>query len=86
MVNSNTIRNTNSHAVSKMSTPVWGMRMVSQDYIGFNDQLVLALSDSQVCACVCVCVCVCVEYQIMAYLHHGWTSKSGVFIVLEGYA
>ena len=22
----------------------------------------------------------------MAYLHHGWTSDSGVFIVAEGYA
>ena len=26
---------------------MWGMRMVSEDYLGFNDQLVLAASHSK---------------------------------------
>ena len=44
------INNTNAirKAVSKLSTPVWGMRMVSEDYLGLNDQqLVLAVSHSK---------------------------------------
>ena len=43
MVNSNTI----SQAVSKLSTPVWRMRIVSEDYIDLNDQLVLDVSHSK---------------------------------------